>query len=130
MQENEKWLGKLVFVIIGISARERGDDYRQTQSEVKILVERINSKFKAKASGDVVIFEEVDDSSINLRKRLAFFAASDVLLISSTRDGLNRTPMEFTLARAHNSPSDANIEGAGLSTEGLVCHTFLYLFLN
>jgi len=119
IEENPKWREKICFVIIGIPARERGDDYRQTQNEVKLLVERINTKFRSQ-SGDLIIFEEREDTDIDLKKRLAFFAASDVLLISSTRDGLNRMPMEFTLARSKNAPSDSVTEGGGLLTEGLL----------
>ncbi len=120
MEENPKWRGKIVFIIIGISARERGDDYLQTQNEVHLLVKRMNSKHVSQTGSVLVHFEERDDSEIHLRKRLAFFAASDVLLISSTRDGLNRMPMEFTIARSRNERSDVLVDGGCLSTEGMI----------
>merc|ERR1719198_726524 len=41
IEENPEWRGKIVFIIIGISARERGDDYLQTQNEVHLLVKRM-----------------------------------------------------------------------------------------
>jgi len=81
MEENPKWLGKIVFVIIGISAKERADDYRNTLSDVLILTQRINEKF----GSEVVYFEEREDRAMPLRRRLAFFAASHVLMITAPR---------------------------------------------
>lgn len=120
LEANPKWHGKVVFVIIGLSARENGEDYRGTQRDTNALVSRINGKFGSSCCGDVVIFEEKEEGDFFLRRRLSFFAASDVLLITATRDGLNRTPMEFTLARSKNKSSDVIVEGAGLSTEGQI----------
>ncbi|RYH28699.1 hypothetical protein EON65_11230 [archaeon] len=40
LEENPQYVGKLVFTLIGISAGERGQDYRQTQHDVKILIGR------------------------------------------------------------------------------------------
>jgi trehalose 6-phosphate synthase/phosphatase len=95
LQENPAWSGKIVFPIIGISALERGDDYRQTQKDVTFLMKRINAQFP-----EAVYFDERTEASMNLAERLAFLACVNVLMIASARDGLNRMPMEFTLARA------------------------------
>ena len=121
MDENPYWRSKIVFVIIGITARERGDDYRYTQSDVSILTKRINDKF----GNEVVYFEEREDKDMPLRRRLAFFAASHVLMITSPRDGLNRLPMEFTLARSKygslaQQRDGLQLEGTGLPSEGLI----------
>jgi trehalose-6-phosphate synthase len=40
---------------------------------------------------------------MRLAERLSFFAACDILMITATRDGLNRYPMEFTLAKQNLS---------------------------
>jgi trehalose 6-phosphate synthase/phosphatase len=85
LSENSEWLGKVVFPFIGISASERGQDYRQTLHDVRISVETINKKYNEIAGGDVIYFEEKSDREIRLSHRLAFFAASDVLLMTATR---------------------------------------------
>lgn len=86
VSENPQWLGKIVFPIIGISAGERGQDYRQTQHDVKILVKTINEKHAAECGGaDLIYFEEKHDREIRLTQRLAFFAVADVLLMTATR---------------------------------------------
>ena len=73
----------MAFSMIGISALERGDDYRQTQVEVKERVDEINKKW---GNGEIVVyFEERREKDLNLSKRLAFFAGSDILMITPIR---------------------------------------------
>jgi len=125
MQENPKWRGKLLFSIIGISAPERGSDYRQTQRDVRIMVEQLNAKY-ANGPGDILVhFEERMEREMRLQQRLAFFGGSDILMITATRDGLNRFPMEFTLARQRAGQLSGSMavrtEGAGKKADqGLV----------
>ena len=86
MEENPKWLGKIVFTIIGISASERAQDYKLTQHNVKTTVERLNTKYKVAGDNtDLIYFEEKHDKDIRLAQRLAFFGASDILMITATR---------------------------------------------
>jgi len=99
MSANVSWRGRIVFSIIGISAQERGQDYYQTRSDVKSLVESLNRKYVNADGSLLVVFEERAEKDIRLAERLSFFAAADILMITATRDGLNRYPMEFTLAR-------------------------------
>lgn len=127
MQENPQWHGKVVFPFIGITAAERGQDYRQTLHDVNIFVNQINEKYKETSNGPVIYFAEKNDREIRLSHRLAYFAAADVLLMTATRDGLNRYPMEFTLARSmHGKLVESGvipyvpIEGAGLPSQGLI----------
>ena len=50
---------------------------------IQVRVKRINELY---GGGDeVVYFEERDDKDIRLAQRLAFFASSDVLMITPTR---------------------------------------------
>lgn len=87
LEENEKWRGKVVFPIIGISAKERGEDYRQTQTDVKLIVQRINRRFSDPSKPDdlVVYFDERAEIDMGMPQRLAFLSVADVLLISSVR---------------------------------------------
>jgi trehalose-6-phosphate synthase len=86
MDENPEWLGKIVFPIIGISAGERGQDYRQTQHDVKIIVRELNLKYTSAQHPDPLIyFEERHDRDIHLAWRLPFFAAADILMMTATR---------------------------------------------
>lgn len=126
MESHGEWRGKLVFLMIGISAKERGDDYKQTQSDISIMIERINRRFAdPDTPGDVVVhFEERAEIYMRSFQRLAFLSVADVLLVNAIRDGLNRIPMEFTLARAkagqHLAANFPPVQGAGLFNEGLI----------
>lgn len=123
MSENPQWIGKILFVIIGISAAERGNDYRQTLNEVKLMVDRLNTNYSKDANDQLVYFEEKSEKNIRLYERLTLFAASDILLINAPRDGLNLIPMEFTLAKEKamelNLSTSAN-EILGCANQGLM----------
>ena len=119
MCENPEYFGKIIFTIIGITALERGDDYRQTIHDINVTVKVLNDKYGQRnnpsraANSDLLVhFEE--RASMPLAQRLAYFAGSDVLMITATRDGLNRFPMEFTLAKTHAKKLSSNAVGEGL----------------
>jgi trehalose 6-phosphate synthase/phosphatase len=126
LQDNPDWKDDVVFTILGVSAKERGNDYRQTLSDVKLLVARINRAFGS-VDCPAVYFEERSDRELGLMERLSYFAAGDVLLNTAVRDGLNRLPMEFTLARVafgkcvekRGIPYE-QIEGAGLPSQNII----------
>ena len=85
LAENPQWIGKIVFAIIGISAVERGNDYRQTVHDVKLMVDAINVKYRNESGDDIIYFEEKTESEMSLPQRLAFFAASDIFMATAAR---------------------------------------------
>jgi trehalose 6-phosphate synthase/phosphatase len=97
-RSHPEWIDKVVFIEIGVTASERGLDYMQTKELVRRIVNRINARFSGEHPA--VVFEEKTEQEITLPHRLSLFAASDLLLTVAPRDGLNRTPIEYTLA--HN----------------------------
>ena len=84
MELNPKWHKKIGFLLIGVSAFERRDDYTQTQVDVNVRVERLNKAFGTD-SEPLVIFEERSEKDIRLPQRLAFFASSDIFMTTATR---------------------------------------------
>mmetsp|Transcript_105 Transcript_105/g.189 ORF Transcript_105/g.189 Transcript_105/m.189 type:complete len:1079 (+) Transcript_105:193-3429(+) len=121
IKENPGYFGRVVFVIIGITAPERGSDYLQTQRDVTCLVNRINREYPG-----LIYYEERKESQMKLFQRLSLFCVSDILMVTSARDGLNRLPVEYTLARSiarkHLEETANNIfEGPDADTrEGIV----------
>lgn len=90
MEENPQWLGKIVFTLVGITAGERGQDYRQTLHDVKIIVKELNLKYlSSQHKEQLVYFEERSDKDSRLAQRLPFFAAADILMITATRYSLS-----------------------------------------
>lgn len=88
-----QWVGKIVLIQVGISAFERGDDYRRTSHEVTQLVESINQKWPG-----TVEFQKCSESEMRLQQRMAILRASDLVVVTSIRDGLNLLPLEYTIA--------------------------------
>ena len=79
-QSDSATISRVVFAMIGISAAERLADYRETQEDVRTLIERINGKYP-----DLVYFEERKESDIKLAERMQFFAAADILMVIPPR---------------------------------------------
>jgi trehalose 6-phosphate synthase len=84
ISKNPKWIGKIVFALIGVSALERGDDYKQTQIDVTMRVRYLNDTYSHE-NIPLVYFEERSERDIRLPQRLSFFAASDILMCTATR---------------------------------------------
>lgn len=77
-RNNTHWVGKIVFVIIGIAAPEMSSDYEETLLDVKILLRRIETQYPG-----LVHFEE--RSEMKLEQRLPLFVMSEVLLATAPR---------------------------------------------
>eukprot|EP00550_Attheya_septentrionalis_P013379 CAMPEP_0198305846 /NCGR_PEP_ID=MMETSP1449-20131203/58117_1 /TAXON_ID=420275 /ORGANISM="Attheya septentrionalis, Strain CCMP2084" /LENGTH=1234 /DNA_ID=CAMNT_0044008387 /DNA_START=498 /DNA_END=4202 /DNA_ORIENTATION=+ len=88
-----EWVGKIVLVQVGISAFERGDDYFKTKEEVLGMVAKINRTWPG-----TVQFQECAESEMRLQQRMALLRASDIVMVTPIRDGLNLIPLEFTIA--------------------------------
>jgi trehalose 6-phosphate synthase/phosphatase len=88
-----EWVGKIVLIQVGISAYERGDDYFRTKNEVVKFVEKINKTWPG-----AVQFQECAESEMRLQQRMALLRASDTIVVTSIRDGLNLLPLEYTIA--------------------------------
>ena len=86
-------IGKITLVQVGIQAFERGDDYIRTESEIKALVAKINGQWPG-----TVHFQVLHETEMRLQQRMALMRASDVVVVTSIRDGLNLLPLEFTIA--------------------------------
>jgi trehalose-6-phosphate synthase len=98
LDENPYWRGKIVFVLVGISNQERGNDYLDTQHDVITLVSSINKKYPG-----FIIFEEHKESDMKLAQRVPLLTVTDILLISCARPLLDTLPMEYCVARSRSS---------------------------
>jgi len=88
-----EWVGKIVLIQVGIRALERHDDSKQTEEEVNMLTQKINSQWPG-----TVQLSVVNDNEVPLQQRMALLRAADVVVVTSIRDGLNLLPLEFTIA--------------------------------
>eukprot|EP00548_Thalassiothrix_antarctica_P008912 CAMPEP_0194133568 /NCGR_PEP_ID=MMETSP0152-20130528/3683_1 /TAXON_ID=1049557 /ORGANISM="Thalassiothrix antarctica, Strain L6-D1" /LENGTH=1134 /DNA_ID=CAMNT_0038828897 /DNA_START=38 /DNA_END=3443 /DNA_ORIENTATION=+ len=89
------WQNKVVMVQRILLPGTRKGDEGQTVGELRFLVKRIKDTF-----GEAVMdYEEIQGSSIPTDQRLALWKASDVLMATPLREGLNHWPMEYIYAR-------------------------------
>jgi trehalose 6-phosphate synthase len=80
LTENPEYIGKVVFVVIGITASERGDDYLETKKAVETIVMTVNEKFPS-----AIYYEERKENEMKLVQRVALFYVSDVLMVTAVR---------------------------------------------
>jgi len=93
LSRRPEWVGRVVLIQVGISAYERGDDYFRTKREVLAMTESINRRWP-----QTIQFRECAESEMRLSQRIALLRSADMVLNTSLRDGLNRLPLEFTMA--------------------------------
>jgi len=86
--------GQVVLVQRCFRPRNRLDDEERTSSELRLLVDRINAKYPG-----AVDYEEVDGSRLTSGKRFGLWLASDVLLNTAVREGLNLDCFEFVYVK-------------------------------
>jgi trehalose 6-phosphate synthase/phosphatase len=103
LKDYPSWQNQVVMIQRIVLPCSRKDDEAQTSRELKILVKRIKDTF-----GDAVMdYEEIVGSSIPIDQRLALWRASDVLMVTPIREGLNLWPMEYIYA--HKAPETPGV---------------------
>jgi trehalose 6-phosphate synthase/phosphatase len=100
LQDYPSWQPHVVMVQRILIPGTRRADEELTTLELRALVKRIQDKF-----GTAVIdYQEVIGSSLPMDQRLALWRASDILMSTAIREGLNHWPMEFIYAHKEPEP--------------------------
>jgi trehalose 6-phosphate synthase/phosphatase len=94
LDEFPRWRGQVVLVQRCFLPRNRLDDEERTSGELKLLVARINAKYPG-----AVDYEEIEGSRLTSGKRLGLWLASDVMLNTAVREGLNLDCFEFLFVK-------------------------------
>jgi trehalose 6-phosphate synthase/phosphatase len=94
------WKQKVVLVQRVLVPGSRRTDEQLTLRELRALVQRIQEKF----GPEVIDYQEVAGSNLPMDQRLAIWKASDVLMLTPIREGLNHWPMEFIYSKDTESP--------------------------
>lgn len=89
------WQTRVVMVQRVLLQGSRKVDEARTTTELRHLVQRIQSKF----GSAVIDYQEISGSSLPMDQRLALWKASDILINTPIREGLNHWPMEYIYAR-------------------------------
>jgi trehalose 6-phosphate synthase/phosphatase len=103
LQDYPSWQSRVVMVQRLLLPGSRKADEDATTQEVRHLVKRIQDKF----GQSVIDYQEFPGSSLPMDQRLALWKASDILMSTPIREGLNHWPMEFIYA--HKEPDTPGV---------------------
>ncbi|KAJ9650356.1 hypothetical protein H2198_010339 [Neophaeococcomyces mojaviensis] len=91
LTEHPEWVGKVVLIQLAIPTRADVDAYRVLREEVEQLVGRVNGRHATfKYTPVHYLYRSIKPELLS-----ALYAAADVCVISSVRDGLNLVSYEF-----------------------------------
>ncbi|RMJ24274.1 alpha,alpha-trehalose-phosphate synthase subunit [Aspergillus sp. HF37] len=91
LSKHPEWVGKVVLVQVAVPSRQDVEEYQNLRAVVNELVGRINGKF---GTVDYMPIHFIH-KSVSFEELIALYAASDVCVVSSTRDGMNLVAFEY-----------------------------------
>lgn len=100
LQDYPSWKKRVVMVQRVLLPNSRQTDEANTVRELRFIVKRIQDNF----GQQVIDYQEIEGSSMPMDQRLALWKASDVLMLTPIREGLNHWPMEYIYARKEPNP--------------------------
>ena len=100
LQDYPLWKSKVVMVQRLLLPGSRVKDEEVTTREVRFLVQRIQEKF----GPEVIDYQELTGSSMAMDQRLALWRATDILMSTPIREGLNHWPMEYIYSHKEPNP--------------------------
>ncbi|KAL1203079.1 putative alpha,alpha-trehalose-phosphate synthase [UDP-forming] 4 [Cardamine amara subsp. amara] len=91
LEENEDWRGKVMLLQIAVPTRNGIGEYQKIKDQCHGLVGRINGRFGSISAVPIIHL----DCAIDFNQLCALYAITDVLLVTSLRDGMNLVSSEF-----------------------------------
>jgi trehalose 6-phosphate synthase len=112
-EEHPEYIGRVVFVQVGVPSRGAAPAYRALQEEIAALVASINARWGSGGWKPIVYIDRrVDQSALRALHLLA-----DFCVISSLHDGMNLVAKEFVASRIDEDGVLVLSEFAGASQE-------------
>ena len=113
-----EWIGKVVLVQVAVPSRTDVEEYIQLRNNVNQLVGEINGKY------GTIEFSPIHflNKSVTFEELTALYAASDVCLVTSTRDGMNLVSYEYICCQVekHGVLVLSEFAGAAQSMNGAI----------
>jgi len=94
-ENNPEYLGRLVFIQIGVPSRLHLEDYQQTQNQIEAEIKRINWKYAQGRWCPLIFINE----NKNFQEITAFYKMADFCIVSSLHDGMNLVAKEYIAAQ-------------------------------
>ncbi|VEU23712.1 DEKNAAC104845 [Brettanomyces naardenensis] len=109
LETHPEWVGKVVLIQIAVPSRGDVEEYQNLRANVNELVGRINGRFGTVEFVPIHFLHK----SVNFEELVAVYAASDICLVSSTRDGMNLVSFEYIACQQQGKGSLILSEFAG-----------------
>ncbi|CAG8466578.1 12488_t:CDS:10, partial [Cetraspora pellucida] len=99
LSKNPNWIGKVVLIQITKPSRWDTKENQNLSEVVNELAGKINEKF----STCTLVPIHYTHRSISFEELLALYVVSDVFIVSSIRDGMNRLPYEYVICQQYKN---------------------------
>ena len=113
LEKHPQWRGKVTFLMLVVPSRIGIQDYEGTKNHIEELVGRINGKFGA-INWSPIIYQY---RSVPFETLVAWYAMSDVALVTPLRDGMNLVAKEYIASRTDKTGVLILSEMAGSAKE-------------
>ncbi|QDZ24229.1 alpha,alpha-trehalose-phosphate synthase [Chloropicon primus] len=100
LEENPEWRSHVLLVQIAVPSRKDVPEYQKLTSGVHEMVGRINGRFGSLTQNPIHFL----DCSLDFHNLCALYSVTDVLVVSSLRDGMNLVSYEFVACQSKESP--------------------------
>jgi trehalose 6-phosphate synthase len=89
-----EWVGKFVFVQIGVPTRIELAEYRAVRDQTREIAHRINRRFPREGGTTVHVIER----NLDFNELLPWYRTADVCAVTSLHDGMNLVAKEYVAA--------------------------------
>ncbi|MGB9755953.1 MAG: bifunctional alpha,alpha-trehalose-phosphate synthase (UDP-forming)/trehalose-phosphatase [Desulfurella sp.] len=113
LEHNPNWIQRIVLIIIVVPSRIGVYHYQQMKRQIDETIGRINGKFSTVDWIPIVYkFDSLDFENL-----IAFYNASDIMLVTPLRDGMNLVAKEFIASKTNKEGVLILSEMAGSAKE-------------
>ncbi|MFI5370398.1 MAG: trehalose-6-phosphate synthase [Candidatus Eisenbacteria bacterium] len=90
-----EWIGRFVFIQIGVPSRVELSEYRAVRHRMRSLATRINRRFGGPRRPAVHVIE----TALDFRELVPYYRLADLCAVTSLHDGMNLVAKEYIAAR-------------------------------
>jgi trehalose 6-phosphate synthase/phosphatase len=113
LESNPDWHGKAVFLMLVVPSRSGVEEYQRMKQQIEELVGNINGRFGTLAWTPVIY----QFRSLPQEELVPMYAASDVMMVTPMRDGMNLVAKEYLACRSDGTGVLILSELAGAASE-------------
>ncbi len=113
LEKYPEWHSKVVLYMLIVPSRDKVSQYKKLKDEINRKVSEINSIYGNLSWTPVLYFYK----SLPFEELIGLYVASDICMITSTRDGMNLVSKEYIASKTHTDGVLILSEFAGASKE-------------